>query len=80
MIVVVPVYPDQNVQDVRQSIAAHADASDELTLYCIRQITPSALAAAWDLALWRWIEQNCGDLRVDDLARREVRGRIQNAL
>ncbi|MFK4386984.1 hypothetical protein [Bradyrhizobium sp. USDA 223] len=78
-IVVVPVYPDQSLQAVGKDIISRTDATDELTLYCVRQITPSALAAAWDLALWRWIEQNCGDLRVDDLARREVRGRIEAA-
>jgi hypothetical protein len=56
-----------------------ADPSDALTLYCLRQITPGALDAASDLALWRWIEQNCAELRVDDLARREVRSRIAAA-
>ena len=78
-IVVVPVYPDQDMQDVRRRIAESSDADDGLTLYCIRQITAAALTVAWDLALWRWIEENCGDLRVDDLARREVRGRITSA-
>jgi hypothetical protein len=78
-IVVVPVYPDQDLQEVQKRIAATTDPSDQLTLYCVRQITATALAVAWDLALWRWIEQNCGDLRVDDLARREVRGRIESA-
>lgn len=78
-VVVVPVYPDQDIRKVAQKIESVADAADELTLYCVRQITPNALAAAWDLALWRWIDQNCGDLRVDDLARREVRGRIDSA-
>lgn len=78
-IVVVPVYPDQDMQEVSDAVAASTDAADGLTVYCLRQLTAATLVVAWDLALWRWIEQNCGDLRVDDLARREVRSRIASA-
>lgn len=75
-IVVVPQYPDESDRVAAERIGKTAASSNPLRLFCIRKVGPSDLSAAHDLAVWRWIEENCKELRVDDLARREVRSRI----
>jgi hypothetical protein len=78
-IVVVPKHPDENESDILRRIERSAASKDRLRLICIRAVGPADMAAAYDLATWRWIEENCKELRVDDLARREVRSRISAA-
>jgi hypothetical protein len=78
-IVVVPAYPDERVDDVHAEVSAASQAADARTVFCIRRITPADLACAHALAVWRWIQSQCGELRGDDLARREVRGRVSAA-
>ncbi|MGW5960620.1 hypothetical protein [Methylorubrum thiocyanatum] len=78
-IVVLPVHPDEAVDAV---MARHADlmaSAPPLMLFCVRKVAPGDLRAAHELALWRWIYDNCQELRVDDLARREVRARVAAA-
>ena len=73
---VVPQYPDESDQDAVERITSSTGVKDRLQLFCLRKIRPSDLSVALELATWRWIEENCKELRVDDLARREVRSRI----
>ena len=50
-----------------------------MALICARTVTPDDLKWAYELALWRWIRDNCAELKVDELARAEVCERISTA-
>ncbi len=78
-VVVVPCYPDEDGDAVRKRVAGDATADNPVFLHCLRKVGAHELAAAHELALWRWIDANCPELQVDDLARREVRSRISAA-
>ena len=52
---------------------------DPLTLVCARKVIPADLKWANELAIWRWIQNNCQELKVDDVARTEVGERIATA-
>lgn len=78
-VVVVPQNPDETDRGALERISKTAASADRLRIFCLRKVGPADLAAAHDLAVWRWIEENCKELRVDDLARREVRSRIAAA-
>jgi hypothetical protein len=73
---VVPQYPDESDKTVAARITSSPGVNEAMQLFCVRKIRPSDLSVAQELATWRWIEANCQELRVDDLARREVRSRI----
>lgn len=75
-ILVHPVHPDQD----RAAVAAIAVAMPDPTiLHCVREVPPALLAAANEVQVWRWVAENCEELRIDDLARREVRERVAEA-
>jgi hypothetical protein len=76
MIVVVPVYPDEDIGAVKRRIASSVAARDAVNLCCLRKVGAQELAMAHELAVWRWIESHCPELRMDDLARREVALRV----
>jgi len=78
LILVAPVYPgDQPSAVVRE--ATTAVAGDPLAVVCARRVVPQDLKWAHELALWRWIRDNCEELRVDELGRTEVNERIAGA-
>ncbi|MEW6451326.1 MAG: hypothetical protein AB1490_11780 [Pseudomonadota bacterium] len=78
-VIVVPQYPEESERAVAERIAKSEASTNPLRVFCVRKVGPEDLSAAHDLAVWRWIEENCKELRVDDLARREVRSRIASA-
>ncbi len=78
-VVVVAIHPDERTVDVVGRTATIAVATGAMTLFCLRRVSPVDLRIAHELSLWRWVEANCPELRVDDLARREVRDRIAAA-
>ena len=78
LILIAPVYPGEDRQVVlRDATAAIED--DPLALVCARAVVPGDLKWAHELAQWTWIQNNCEELKVDDLARTEVDERIAAA-
>ncbi|MGY4395381.1 hypothetical protein ACVWZA_000542 [Sphingomonas sp. UYAg733] len=77
LILVVPIHPDEGAAPVEQALAAVA--GDPVALVCARDVTAESLKWAHELAIWRWIRDNCEELRVDELARAEVSERIASA-
>lgn len=78
LILVAPVYPG----DERDKVLRDASASvihDPMALVCARTVFPSDLKWAHELAIWRWVQDNCEELKVDELARVEVGERIAAA-
>lgn len=75
-VVVHPVHPDEDLTTAVN--AAMADAGPAI-VHCVRQVSPTVLAAASELKVWQWVADNCEELAVDDLARREVRERLTEA-
>lgn len=78
MIMVVPVHPDEEMEQVAQKISENF-STDPLVLACIREVTATDLKWARELALWNWVRESCEELRLDDLARAEVNERIKSA-
>ncbi len=78
-VVLVPLHPDQDPDEVMATTLAASMEADSMTLHCVHAIKADDLKWARELAMWRWIEQNCQELRVDDLARSEVATRISGA-
>ena len=78
LILVVPVYPGDQPSAVLRE-AATAVAGDPLAVICARRVVPQDLKWAHELALWRWVRDNCEELRVDELGRTEVDERIAGA-
>ena len=78
-IVVVPLHPDEDETEVLAAVAERSGAAPPLTLFCVQQIAAADLKWAHELAMWRWIRDNCEELRVDDLARGEVAARVLSA-
>jgi hypothetical protein len=74
-IFIVPVYPDEKTDEVTARVRKATVHAGALELFCLRQVTPGDLAIARDAQMWRWIEDNCKELRADDFARREVQKR-----
>lgn len=77
LVLVVPVHPDEAEAPVKR--AQVAVSGDPVTLVCARNVTTESLKWAHELAIWRWIRDNCEELRVDDLARAEVSERVAAA-
>lgn len=78
-IIVVPFHPDEDEEAVLRDVAARSRHAAPLTLFCVQRVDASDLRWAHELAMWRWISENCDELRVDDLARSEVASRINAA-
>ena len=78
LILVAPLYPDEDINTVLYK-ASEAVKDDPLALVCARTVIPADLKWAYELELWTWIRSNCEDLKVDDLARAEVEERIAAA-
>lgn len=78
-IVVVPYHPDEDEKEVLAAVAERSAAAPPLALFCLQKIAAADLKWAHELAMWRWIRENCDELRVDDLARGEVAARVLSA-
>lgn len=78
LILVAPVYPDEDAKQVIRTASEHL-REDPLALICAREVTTSDLKWAHELVVWSWVRDNCEELRLDDLARAEVSERIVTA-
>lgn len=78
LILVAPIYPDEDRKEVLRNASA-AVQDDPLALVCARTIAPEDLKWAHELVLWNWVRDNCEELKVDELARVEVGERIATA-
>ena len=77
LVVVRPTYPDEEPAQVRQEAAQISKRLGSLAVVRVQPIASRHLALARDLACWRWVRANCGELRIDDFARAEVERRIR---
>src|SRR3546814_8804311 len=77
LVLVVPIHPDEGSVPVENALAA--TATDEVALVCVHEVTAESLKWAHELATWRWICDNCEEMRVDDLARAEASARLASA-
>ena len=78
LVVVRPTYPDQEAARVKHEAARMSSRLGSLAVVRVQPITPRHLAIARDLACWRWVGDNCGELRIDDFARAEVDRRVRD--
>lgn len=78
LILVAPVSPGEDRTKVLGD-AAKAVEDDPLAIVCARAVVPEDLKWAYELAIWNWVQDNCQELRVDELARTEVTERIAAA-
>ena len=62
LLLIVPVYPGENMKQVLSN-AAFAVGNDPLVLLCARKVLSEDLKWAHDLALWSWIRSNCDELK-----------------
>jgi hypothetical protein len=77
LVLVVPVHPGEG--DEQLEVAQRTVADDPVALVCARDVSADGLKWAHELAIWRWVKENCDELRVDDLARAEVSERVTAA-
>lgn len=78
LIVVRPTYPDEAPRRVREEGARLSKRLGPLVVVRAQPIAAGHLAIARDLACWRWVRSNCGELRIDDFARAEVERRMRD--
>ena len=75
-IVVLPVHPSQDAEDARSEAKALSRKLGPLGIVHLRHIESEDLTISHQLQCWKWIEANCAELRMDDLARTEVERNI----
>lgn len=78
LILIAPVYPDEDIKTVL-SLASESIDGDPLALVCARRIMPADLKWAHELETWHWIRDRCEELKMDDVARLEVNDQISTA-
>ncbi len=78
LVLVAPVYPGEDRDTTLRNVSQQV-GDTPLTLICLRTVPPNALKWAHEFAIWAWINEQCPDLRVDELARTEVSERIAAA-
>ena len=78
LVVVLPTYPDEEPARAKREAARISKHLGPLAVVRMQPIAPGHLVIARDLACWRWIRANCGELRIDDFARAEVERRIRD--
>ena len=77
-VVVRPTYPDEDVARAREETGRISKRIGPLGVVRAQAIAAGHLAIARDLACWRWVRMNCGELRIDDFARAEVERRMRD--
>ncbi len=77
LILVRPVYPDEDQAAVKLEAAQLSERRGPLSLVRLQPVSLSDLALAQDLIRWKWVQTNCRELRIDDLARAEVERRVR---
>ena len=78
LILIVPVYHGENMKEILANALAVVK-DDLMVLVCARKVTREDIKWAYELALWRWVRNNCEELKVDELARVEVSERVAEA-
>lgn len=79
VVAVLAAHPQDDLTDVEQrAIRLSRDAGSRALVH-IHRVVPADLEWANRLRQWRWVAENCAELRVDDLARAEVAARIGQA-
>ena len=69
---------DDRAQIVERALRLSREAGPRALLH-VHEVAPGDLEWANRLRQWRWVQEHCAELRVDDLARAEVASRIVQA-
>ncbi len=78
LVAVRPTYPDEDSARAREEAARMSKRLGPLAVMRVQPIAAAHLVIARDLACWRWVRRNCGELRIDDFARAEVERRMRD--
>ncbi|TRW14498.1 hypothetical protein [Glacieibacterium frigidum] len=79
VVTVLALHPQDDIAQVRElALRLSRDAGPRALLH-IHAVAPGDLEWANRLCRWRWVEEHCAELRVDELARAEVAARIAQA-
>lgn len=79
VVAILAAHPQDPIEEITERatrLSRHAGAQ---ALVHVHRVTPSDLEWANRLRYWRWVQENCPELRVDDLARAEVTARVTQA-
>lgn len=79
VVAVLAAHPQDDMVQVAERAARLARDAGTRVLVHVHRVAPSDLEWANRLRQWRWVNENCAELRVDDLARAEVVARINQA-
>lgn len=79
VVAVLAAHPQDDMAEIHErALRLSADAGVRALVH-IHRVVPGDLEWADRLRQWRWVAENCAELRVDDLARAEVTARIAQA-
>ena len=72
-------HPQDDAADVQARAAHLSKGAGRRALVHVHRVSTSDLQWANRLRQWRWVQEQCPELRVDDLARAEVGSRVAQA-
>ncbi|MDY0957741.1 hypothetical protein SOM26_03475 [Sphingomonas sp. CFBP8993] len=78
-VAVLAAHPQDDMSEVAERALRLSQAAGPRVLVHIHRVLPADLEWANRLRQWRWVSENCAELRMDDLARAEVSARLGQA-
>ena len=75
-IAIVPVNPGEEIEERRRHAAALSERMGPLAIVHLKPVSEADLTLSYELKCWKWVAEGCKELRVDDLARGEVKRNI----
>jgi len=79
VVAILAAHPQDEMRDIEARAARLSAEAGSRALVYVHRVSPSDLEWANRLRQWRWVQEQCPELRVDDLARAEVGNRIAQA-
>lgn len=79
VVAILAAHPQDDMEAVVKRATRLSRQAGKQALIHVHRISPSDLDWANRLRQWQWVQENCPELRVDDLARAEVSARIGQA-
>ena len=76
-IVVKTILPDKSFDKEKTIAKKLSKKLGSMAIVRLHQLSPELLSNSYELSCWKWIRENCHELRVDDVARAEVDKRIR---
>ena len=76
-IIIKTMLPDEPFEKEKENAAKLSKKLGNLVIVRLHQLSPELLNNSYELSCWKWILENCPELRMDDIARAEVDTRIR---